>query len=250
MDPTAAGDAVREDEQGGIPVRSLSVSQFGVTVVQSLLDGVHTGTTVRYVRGHGRTAVEDALLSPTALLDPAKTLMGPRRSKTGSTSISACWRSGGRSGRMCSSGTSSRSNSTRPDGERDAAAAAGAGWRRVRRGFEGRAADGVVRRRRQSATARVSGDRRAIAVGAEHWMVRSASRCAGGAQIQHGRKRGSGRRRPGRASRWKSGLLSGWAPRSRRRCRRTRVGHRQPGCRFEVTAALGCRVRRRWSERR
>jgi hypothetical protein len=41
----------REDEEGLVPVRSLSVRQFGATIVQTLLTGVHVGATVKYLRG-------------------------------------------------------------------------------------------------------------------------------------------------------------------------------------------------------
>ena len=40
----------REDE-GRLPIQSLSVRQFGATVVQTLLSGVHAGVTVKYLRG-------------------------------------------------------------------------------------------------------------------------------------------------------------------------------------------------------
>jgi hypothetical protein len=49
--PTGAAQPGREDEQGGIPLRSLSATQLGVTLVHSLLSGVHAGATVKYLRG-------------------------------------------------------------------------------------------------------------------------------------------------------------------------------------------------------
>jgi hypothetical protein len=53
-DPTAQDRADREDLRGGVAVRSLSVSQFGATILQTLLSGVHVGSTVKYVRATPR----------------------------------------------------------------------------------------------------------------------------------------------------------------------------------------------------
>jgi len=68
-DPTAAADPDREDEQSGIPLRYLSASQFGATVLYSFLPGMHAGTTLKYVRGSMRTGVEDAGLPLSELLE-------------------------------------------------------------------------------------------------------------------------------------------------------------------------------------
>src|SRR5688572_25969132 len=51
FNPTADPPESREDRRAGVPVRSLSASQLGVTVVRTLLPGVHTATTLKYVRG-------------------------------------------------------------------------------------------------------------------------------------------------------------------------------------------------------
>ena len=73
---TARDAADRQDEQVGIPLRSLSVSQFGVTVVQTLIPGVHAGTTLKYVRGRLRTGVDAPELAPADLLDRADEFAG------------------------------------------------------------------------------------------------------------------------------------------------------------------------------
>ena len=52
--PTAPDRADREDLRGGVALRSLSVSQFGATILQTLLSGVHVGSTVKYVRATSR----------------------------------------------------------------------------------------------------------------------------------------------------------------------------------------------------
>ncbi len=52
-DPTAEGAGDREDRRAGV-----GVSQFGATVLHTLLTGVHAGATVKYVRGAGDGAVD------------------------------------------------------------------------------------------------------------------------------------------------------------------------------------------------
>jgi hypothetical protein len=59
FDPTATGAPVREDGQGGIPVRSLAASQLGITVLQTLMPGIHAGTTLKYVRGRAVSGAGD-----------------------------------------------------------------------------------------------------------------------------------------------------------------------------------------------
>ncbi|HEY6361815.1 MAG TPA: conjugal transfer protein TraF [Vicinamibacterales bacterium] len=80
FDPTGAGDADREDRGAGVPVQSLAVRQFGATLLQTLLPGIHVGTTLKYVRGTLRTtevaAAEAATLPPSELLDLGEDLEG------------------------------------------------------------------------------------------------------------------------------------------------------------------------------
>src|SRR6266542_670664 len=47
---TGQGGANREDRGAGVPVRSLGASQLDVTLVHTLLTGVHAGTTLKYLR--------------------------------------------------------------------------------------------------------------------------------------------------------------------------------------------------------
>ena len=49
--PTDQAAAGREDRGVGIPARSLSASQLGVTVVQTVTSGIHAGSTLKYLRG-------------------------------------------------------------------------------------------------------------------------------------------------------------------------------------------------------
>lgn len=51
LDPTVTESGSREDRRAGGPVRTLNASQYGITLVQTLLPGVHAGATLKYVRG-------------------------------------------------------------------------------------------------------------------------------------------------------------------------------------------------------
>ena len=57
-------------------MRSLAASQFGLTVVQSLLPGVHAGATLKYVRGTVRVGTDDGSRSDSDLLDAGEDLEG------------------------------------------------------------------------------------------------------------------------------------------------------------------------------
>ena len=76
--PTAAASADREDLTAGLPIRSLTVQQFGATVVQTLIPGVHVGATFNYVTGTGRTGTSGSA-DPDALLDAGEELEGGDR---------------------------------------------------------------------------------------------------------------------------------------------------------------------------
>jgi hypothetical protein len=73
--PTGAVTADREDITAGPSIRSLSVQQFGATLVQTLLPGVHAGATFTFVTGTGRTAPAMTGDSDT-LLDAGEELTG------------------------------------------------------------------------------------------------------------------------------------------------------------------------------
>ena len=74
--PTESGADGREDSGAGVSLRSLSASQFGVTVLRTIVTGVHTGTTLKYVRATPRSASSDAGRSAAALLDEGDDLDG------------------------------------------------------------------------------------------------------------------------------------------------------------------------------
>ena len=69
IDPTGGTSAGREDKRAGVPVRSLSASQMGLTLVQTLLPWIHAGTTLKYLRGSLRDGREDPLVGNSNLLD-------------------------------------------------------------------------------------------------------------------------------------------------------------------------------------
>jgi hypothetical protein len=66
----------REDTRAGVSVRSFSVSELGLTVVQTMLPGVHAGATLKYVRGTLRGDTGDAARPPSELLDSGEELDG------------------------------------------------------------------------------------------------------------------------------------------------------------------------------
>jgi len=66
----------REDTRAGVSVRSFSASELGLTVVQSILPGIHAGATLKYVRGTLRSGVDDAARPVGDLLDSGDDLTG------------------------------------------------------------------------------------------------------------------------------------------------------------------------------
>ena len=76
LDSTGEGAADRQDRAAGLVVRSTSVSQFGPTIVQTLLTGVHVGTTLKYVRGTVRLQGGDPSLAAADLLKQGEELEG------------------------------------------------------------------------------------------------------------------------------------------------------------------------------
>ena len=74
--PTGQPAVDRQDTRTGVSMRSLSARQFGLTVVQSLLPGVHAGATLKYVRGTVRVGTDDGSRSDSDLLDAGEDLEG------------------------------------------------------------------------------------------------------------------------------------------------------------------------------
>lgn len=68
----------RQDGKAPLGLRSWSASVAGGTLVQTLVDGVHVGTTLKYVRGRVRTGVADSANGLESALDAAGDLDGGR----------------------------------------------------------------------------------------------------------------------------------------------------------------------------
>jgi hypothetical protein len=74
--PTELASDDRQDSRVGVRLRSLSVSQLGVTLVRTITQGVHVGTTLKYVRGTVDIGQGDSRADPVDLLDAAGSLDG------------------------------------------------------------------------------------------------------------------------------------------------------------------------------
>ena len=179
--PTGESLPGRQDRQEGVGVRSLSVSQFGATVLHTLLTGVHVGSTIKYVRGTARAAViadtDASLLSIPDLLDAGDELSGGDSEgkvdlDVGVLAVAGAIRVGG-----------TVRNLLEPEFD---------GMRLSRQVRVGAAFDGDTARgmpltialdadlRRYDAGA---GERRVIALGAEHWIVRRRLAVRGGGRF-------------------------------------------------------------------
>jgi hypothetical protein len=74
--PTEQASASRQDTRAEVSVRSFSVSELGLTVVQSILPGIHAGATLKYVRGTMRAGADEGTRSVGDLLDRGEDLEG------------------------------------------------------------------------------------------------------------------------------------------------------------------------------
>ncbi len=74
--PTGEPSVNRQDTRTGVSMRSLAARQFGLTVVQSILPGVHAGATLKYVRGTVRVGTDDGSRSDGDFLDAGEELEG------------------------------------------------------------------------------------------------------------------------------------------------------------------------------
>ena len=76
FDPIGQPAVSREDTRAELSERSISVRQLGLTLVQSILPGVHVGTTLKYVRGTLHQGAGDPARPPSELLDEGDALEG------------------------------------------------------------------------------------------------------------------------------------------------------------------------------
>ena len=76
LGPTEQPTVNRQDTRAGVSVQSLSARQFGLTVVQSILPGIHAGATLKYVRGTVLAGTDDGSRPSGDLLDSGEDLKG------------------------------------------------------------------------------------------------------------------------------------------------------------------------------
>ena len=74
--PTEQSPDGRQDTRVGVPLRSLSASQLGGTLVRTITQGVHAGTTLKWVRGSVDVGLGDSQMDPSDLLSAAEALDG------------------------------------------------------------------------------------------------------------------------------------------------------------------------------
>lgn len=177
FDPTGQGAAGREDGRVGVPVRSLSASQLGVTLVQTLIPGVHAGATLKYVRGAVLTGREEIAAAPSELLDAGEELVGGNShgrfdADVGVLAVAGAFRLGAR-----------MRNVLEPDFD---------GMRlprqvRVGIAFDPRPLTGVPLTIALDADARAytstAGARRIVAIGAEQWLFSERLAVRGGGRV-------------------------------------------------------------------
>jgi hypothetical protein len=178
--PTAEPGADREDRAAGVGIRSLSVSQFGATVLHTITTGVSAGATVKYVRGTPHRLDVDASPTPVGipeLLDVGDDLEDGEGQGTvdldlGVLAAVGALRVGAtaRNLREPRFGDRQLSRQLRAGGAFDGAAA---GMAPVTLSVD------LDLRRYPAAT----GDRRVIAVGGEHWIRPRRFAVRGGARF-------------------------------------------------------------------
>lgn len=74
--PTEPGSVNREDTRAEVSLQSVSVSELGLTVVQSILPGVHAAATLKYVRGTVRRGLGQSTSDVDDLLASGEELEG------------------------------------------------------------------------------------------------------------------------------------------------------------------------------
>ena len=180
ISPTAEGEAGREDRAAGVGVRSLSVSQFGATVLHTITTGVSAGATVKYLRGTTQVReieAPDGSVDVSRLLDDGNDLDGGEGQGTVDIDVGVLATVGG-----FRLGLTGRNLRAPRFADRRLS-------RQIRAGaaFDGAAAgmppvmvslDADVRR-----YAAATGDRRVVAIGGEYWVRPQRIALRGGARF-------------------------------------------------------------------
>ena len=178
--PTGPAQAGREDRTAGEGLRSLSINQFGATVLHTITTGVTAGATVKYMRGTARMRAfdtADAGVGVSGLLDTGDDLHGGEGNGALDVDVGLLAVRGG-----VRFGLTARNLSEPEFGDRRLP-------RQVRLGmaFDGAAAgtaplmvsvDADLRRYDAGAD-----DRRVIALGVEHWVRPQRIALRGGARF-------------------------------------------------------------------
>jgi hypothetical protein len=169
--PTVTPPAGREDGRVGV-VQSLRLHDLGVTLLRSVFTGVHVGTTLKFLRGRVEHTTGDLGSTPEALLDLGDDASGGRSewqfdADVGVLAVVGPWRVGAvvRNLRAAEFGGEVGGDGIRlPRQGRVGVAFDGAAW-------HGSDAAWVVSADVDVASyATGTGDRRAIAAGAERWL--------------------------------------------------------------------------------
>lgn len=178
--PTAPAEAGREDRAAGVGIRSLSVSQFGATVLHTITTGVSAGATVKYLRGtaHARDLdATDSAAGISDLLDEGDDLSGGDGEGALDVDLGVLAAIGG-----VRLGLTARNLREPRFGDRRLE-------RQVRAGaaFDGAAAGKLPVTVSLDADLRryvgATGDRRVIALGGEHWVRPQRIALRGGARF-------------------------------------------------------------------
>jgi hypothetical protein len=177
---TAPAEAGREDRAARFGIRSLSVSQFGATVLHTITTGVSAGATVKYLRGTARAREFDATGSETEisdLLDQGDELSGGEGEAAVDVDVGVLAAIGGlRFGLTARNLREPRFGDRRLERQVRAGAAFDAD---AVGAFPATVSMDVDLRRYTAAT----GERRVIAIGGEHWVRRQRFALRGGARF-------------------------------------------------------------------
>lgn len=194
FDPTVTESGSREDRRAGVPVRSLAASQFGITLVQSLIPGFHAGATVKYLRGTVRTGIEDGSLAVGALLDRGDDFDGGESDGGFGVDIGLIGVGGSlRAGLLVRNAIEPEFENATGTAPAGAETGAGTGTVRLERQFRaGIAYDAaaiggprlvIAVDADVSTMAAAAGDRRNVAVGIERWLWHERLAVRGGARF-------------------------------------------------------------------
>jgi hypothetical protein len=175
---TATGEAGRQGTGTGVVIRSIPASQLGVTLAHSLLSGIHVGTTLKYIRASGMGALGAGPADD--LLDVGDDLEGADSRSTfdldlGVMAVKGPYRVGAVARNVRAAGVGDVADLHLP--------------RQIRMGgaFDGEAAGLVPLTLAVDADLQrydgPAGERRVVAVGAEHWVVPRRVAIRGGARF-------------------------------------------------------------------